>query len=266
MRRIDDDHARAGQRAGGIEVAHPQVGAQDLLGQHIALGDQPLREADVEALRRPQVFERTPEHINTRRPALERVLRRLGHVRHFVGILEWRIDEHQPATLRRRDQRLERRVAVAVADRNARIGLVAQRQGARVRRVKLAENHAVLWTRQRREERGRTGIERQSGPGVVLGDDFQIGRKKLRRRRREARGVLPRVPQAANAVAPFRAAPRLFARKVVPAEPGVGVDGDERRVLARQIPRAVGGDGMLEHVGEISRVEGVAVIHEAWRP
>jgi hypothetical protein len=89
----------------------------------------------------------------------------------------------------------------------------------------------------------------------VRADGSKIGPQDFGDRRRRARDEDARDP-----VAPFRRARRLVARKIIAACSGVSVDETKGRFLARQVNKDARQDGVLEDVGEIAGVKGVAVI------
>jgi len=65
---------------------------------------------------------------------------------------------------------------------------------------------------------------------------------------------------ARDSLAPFRRACRLIAGKIVSPGSGVSIDEAERRVLPLEVNENAREDRVLEDVGEIARVKGVAVV------
>jgi hypothetical protein len=61
-------------------------------------------------------------------------------------------------------------------------------------------------------------------------------------------------------LAPFRRALRLRARQIESARPGVSVDETERAFLAGQMNEDTGQDGVLEDIGKIAGMKGVAIV------
>src|SRR5690606_6301158 len=72
-----------------------------------------------------------------------------------------------------------------------------------------------------------------------------------------------RPPQPADAVQPFAGTTGLVALQVVEADPGMAVEAGEGRFLARQQGDDAADDQMLEHIGVVAGMEGVAVVHGA---
>ena len=122
-------------------------------------------------------------------------------------------------------------------------------------RVRFAERDAVLRAHEGLRDRRRTWIGKRPALRVTRPDGLQIGAEELGDRRGRARGQNARDP-----VAPFRRAFRLRALEIVPARPGMGVDEAERALLAGEIDKDARKDRVLEHVGEIAGMEGVAVV------
>jgi hypothetical protein len=89
----------------------------------------------------------------------------------------------------------------------------------------------------------------------VRADGSKIGAQDFGDRRRRARDQDARDP-----LAPLLRARRLVARKIVAARSGVSVDKTKGRFLARQMNKDTREDRVLEDVGEIAGVKGVAVI------
>ena len=83
----------------------------------------------------------------------------------------------------------------------------------------------------------------------------QIGRDEFGRIGRQRRADKP-----ADAVAPFASAARLLAGKIVEALARMGVDHAERRWLLPEVGKDAGNDDVLEHIGEIAGMKGVAVV------
>src|SRR5580698_4396125 len=70
------------------------------------------------------------------------------------------------------------------------------------------------------------------------------------------------LPEAFNAILPLTAAARFGGCEVVPARSGMGVDDPEGGRLVAQMNEDAGEHGVLVHVGKISGVKGVLVVHE----
>jgi hypothetical protein len=86
-------------------------------------------------------------------------------------------------------------------------------------------------------------------------DGFKIGAKELGNRRGRAGRQDARDP-----LAPFRRSLRFRARQIESTRPGVGVDETERAFLTGQIDEDAGQKHVLEHVGEIASMKGVAIV------
>jgi hypothetical protein len=89
----------------------------------------------------------------------------------------------------------------------------------------------------------------------VWADGLKIGAQQLGDRRWRARGQDARDP-----LSPLRGAPRLVARKIVSARPGVSVDKAEGRFLACQMNEDPRQNGVLEDVDEIAGMKCVAIV------
>src|SRR5262249_39788744 len=120
---------------------------------------------------------------------------------------------------------------------------------------------------------GRAGIDGEAVAAVERGDRGEIGRQQRARIVIERGGVpswsrlLRRTrvagrcaEQPAGTGAPFAGAARLRAGAVRAAGAGRG-----RGRLLAQVQQDAHQDGMLDDIGETAGVEGVAVVHGAWR-
>jgi hypothetical protein len=74
-------------------------------------------------------------------------------------------------------------------------------------------------------------------------------------------GFETRVEQPSDTVLPLTGPLRLFGRQIVETDAGMGVDHPEGFVLELQIFDDAGEDRMLDHIGEVPGVIGVAVVH-----
>ena len=97
----------------------------------------------------------------------------------------------------------------------------------------------------------------RSGQGIltVRTDGFNIGAQEFGDRR----GWAPR-QNSRDPVTPFWRAFCLRACQIESARPSVGVDETERTFLAGQINENAGQNGVLEHVGEIAGMKGMAIV------
>ena len=105
------------------------------------------------------MFDRVPHHVHAGAEFLvggEQVFREGGK---FIGALEWRVYENQPAFFRRREERAQGLVAVALMHRNAgHVAEVAPQYG-RVLGVQFAGHQPVLRAQQRGGDGGGAGVE-----------------------------------------------------------------------------------------------------------
>ncbi len=88
-------------------------------------------------------------------------------------------------------------------------------------------------------------------------------RGEVRREERRRLGAKVGREQAADAVAPFAGALRFVGREIVEAGAGMEVDHPEWRRLVAQMHENAGEDRVLEDVGKIPGVKGVAIVHGA---
>jgi hypothetical protein len=74
-----------------------------------------------------------------------------------------------------------------------------------------------------------------------------------------------RVKQPADARAPFVAAQGLGPAEIVEAGAGMGVDNAERGGLLAQMHQHAHEHGVLDDIGEVAGVEGMAIVHAGGR-
>jgi hypothetical protein len=129
------------------------------------------------------------------------------------------------------------------------------RRGAR---LKLAGNKPILRAQQRAREPRRTGIDGQPAGRIAGRDRIDIGRKECTSGRSQRRSLEP-----GDAIAPFAAALRLLGGEVVAPSTGMNIDDAKRRRLAAQMHEDAREHRVFEHVGEISGVKGVPIVHSA---
>src|SRR3984957_13596922 len=86
-------------------------------------------------------------------------------------------------------------------------------------------------------------------------DGFKIGAQEFGDRRGWTGRQNPRDP-----LAPLRRTLRFLAYEIEAPGAGMGVDEAERAFLAGQIDEDAGQNGVLEHVGEIAGMKGVAIV------
>ena len=134
-------------------------------------------------------------------------------------------------------------------------GQITRQRDRRVR-LELAGEQAILRAQKRAHERGRAGIAGEVAGAVEGGNRVEIGRKQPTRLLADRSGDEP-----LNALAPFEAARRLRTVEIVAAGAGMGVDDAERRRLGAQVHQNADQDRMLDHIGKVAGVKGVAIIH-----
>ncbi len=173
----------------------------------------------------------------------------------FVRRLERRVDQDDSPALLGRQISVERDIAVRADDAEPPIAPKRGDQRLAFVRVRFAERDAILRAHEGLRDRRRTRIAERPALGVVRADGFKIGAQELGDRRGRAGRQNPRDP-----LAPFRRALRLLARQIESARPGMGVDETEGAFLAGQINEDAGQNGVLEHVGEIARMKGMAIV------
>src|SRR5262249_56043388 len=105
---------------------------------------------------------------------------------------------------------------------------------------------------------GGGGIRGEGGGGVERGPGMEIGLEQRAHRRRDRRG-----DQALDAGVPFAAAARFLAGKIVEAGARMSVDNAEGCGLDRKVCQDAGKRGVLDDVGEVAGVKGVAGVHRA---
>ena len=102
----------------------------------------------------------------------------------------------------------------------------------------------------------RARIDAQLAVRIERGDGVEIGREQIC-----AASCRRRLPDALDALAPFAAAARLRAEKVVAAGAGMGIDHAKSRRLVAQVREDARQHRVLVHVGEVAGMEGVPIIH-----
>ena len=127
--------------------------------------------------------------------------------------------------------------------------------------MQFAQRETVLRAQHRLGQRGRAGICLRLALAVAGADDFEPWRQQ----RGDLIGLF-RADDARHALAPFARAGGLVAGKIIAANSSVRVEIAQRRVLAHQVCEDAREHRVLEDVGEIAGVEGMAVIHGASPP
>ena len=187
---------------------------------------------------------------------------RLREPRELVRLLERRIDQHQPAPLLRRHIGVERGPAV---DRD-RLGAPVAAQIARSapRAAFGSSSQAIRRSCGRssaRSERRRAGIDGERAGRIERRD-----RRRDRARAARARlGVERRGEQPADAVAPFAGCGSPPGRRDRRGRRRHGCRSRERPPAFPQMHEDAREHRVLDDVGEIAGVEGVAIVHRAVR-
>ena len=203
----------------------------------------------------PGFADRAPGDVGSGWPFAKPLFERPLDGYRLVRRLERRIDQHDAPALLWRHISVERDVAVRAHDVEPPI--VPERDDQRLAfvRVRFAERDAILRAHEGLRDRWRTRIADRPALGVVRADGFKIGAQELGDRRWWAARQ-----NSCDPVTPFWRAFRLRAGEIESARPGMGVDETERAFLAGQINEDAGQNGVLEHVGEISGMKGVAIV------
>ena len=211
---------------------------------------------------------RIPHHIAAGGKALQGILHRGRHLP-VVGLeLIARVDQHQAAAARRRQQALEAGKAVVAHHLDgvgpAQLGHVVVEQAA-VGGVQLEQAQLVLRAHQRGGDEGRAGVLAQRFATVEAGEQLQIGGEGLRRPGfiRCTGAIL--LPQRQHAFAGFATGLRVAAVQTVQAGAGMGVGQQQGRVLGGgEVAQDRNQRHVLEHIGVVACMEGVAVAeHDA---
>ena len=114
-------------------------------------------------------------------------------------------------------------------------------------------------TQQVLDDEGRTGVDLQRGALVEGAHQVQVDLQCGRQRRR----IGGRGRQLQQAVARFAAGACVVAVQSVQAGAGMGVDHRERRVLLGEVLHGGNQHRVLEHIGVVACMEGVAVTEHA---
>src|SRR5690606_22441975 len=117
----------------------------------------------------------------------------------------------------------------------------------------FVELQAILLAAEQARQLRRAWVVAQLAIGVHRPHHLQIGFYRIR----QLRGL----PQATDTLQVFAGAAGLVALQIVEAESGVAVEVGEGRLLLRQQGEQAGQHQVLEHIGVIAGMEGVAVVH-----
>ena len=133
-------------------------------------------------------------------------------------------------------------------------------QRARVVRMTFDRGKAILLAQKVPDQRRGAWIAAQFAIRIRRGDRFEIGRQQRTHGLGQRMAGKPR-----DARAKLTCALRRVILQIVDADPGMGIDDAERLVLALQIVDEPCQHRVLDDVGEVAGVEGVAVIHDRYR-
>ena len=197
-----------------------------------------------------------PHGVRTRRKTLERIGHHVQHLAvvalHFIA----GIAQQQGAAGWWGQKFLDAFKTIFVQHRDlpARIelGHIA-RQCAHVGGVQLKHLELVVFAQQPLTDEGGAGIHLGLGALVEGAHHVYVGCQ------RRGQGRYFRGDQAQNAIGGFGAGAGVVAVQAVQACARVGVQHGQRRVFLRKVLQSGNQNGVLEHIGMVARVEGVAV-------
>ena len=251
---VNDDEPAAVEAVGVAGALEHELDAQ-------GLGNRKRSQRGMEAGDRLQVLDGVPDDIDARGEALQASRQSRGDAVELVFLLEGGIDEDDAPALFRRQQRLERDPGVErhqLGPAVAADGLLEERQ---LLGVQLVGYQGVLRTHQAERDCGAAGVEAERVAHIYPAHDVQVRLQVLCHGRRQRLRV--HTDEAGDAALPFAGLFRLRRGERVTAGPGMRVDDAERRFLSLHVFEHEGEHGVLQHVGEIARVVGVAVVHGA---
>src|SRR5580704_8089483 len=245
VRRIDEQQSAARESDGGVVRVDGEIGEQHFR--------QPQGgEARVHAAALRGAHDRIPREESTGRPAAVSLGERGAEGPELVGALVRRVDEHQAAPFRRRQMRSQRRVTVAHFDAQA-AGRVELALGcAGLRRYELVAHGAVLRAQRGGDEgRGsRIAGQARARPGSQC--------REIRRERLARGAGAQQTLHTALRLARFLG---LRSVQVVIAATRMGIEHEERRVLALHGIEAIDESHVLGDVGEVSGVIDMPIVH-----
>src|SRR5581483_3834824 len=243
-RRIDHEHATSAHLPFGVRVGVELDAQQRPLELALAAPDE-LR-------RRVTVLHRIPRDIDAVVESPDRARQEIADGVELVATLERRIDQHEPALLRQRQQRVGL-VAVARMHGDARVASEALLERRRHLRHFLAQREAIRVARELLRNQWRAGIVAELAVGIERADQAQVVADR--------RILVAQIPKPGDAALELRGARSFVARKIVDAGAGVGLQVEPRRFLAIQSCEQLAQQRVLEDVGEIARVVAVLVVH-----
>ena len=293
VRGVDDEHAAGAQTRAIHGGAHVQRRVQPAAPGLLREGLEPARQA----VRLGPGDDGIPDGIDAGGEALQPILHRVSHFGVVALDFVAGVDQHQRparsgATGGRWQQALERLEAVMPrhCDLAAGLQLVdVRKQRLRVGRVQLKQFQAVVHAgafalrHQRVHQHGRAGVHAPGAArrraGVETRDQRQVigqrgcyvTRSYWRNRGKRKSRFLPRIGVAQRALQAGYAGGRLagsLRRAIVQpidASARMRVDQQQRRVLAHEVTQDRHQGDVLEHVGVVAGMEGVAITeHAPW--
>ncbi len=202
------------------------------------------------------VLDRVPDRIDAARPAPVRLFEFRDNPSEFVFLLEGRVNQHQSTLFFRRQMRAQRQPAIEFDDPCLEIAGKNFLQPRGILWVQFDGCQAILFAQEMANEARGTGVMLDARTEILFLNRFQQGIQKVR-----FFLIEESLDETADPVPPFAGFLRFFRTEVVKTDSRMGVDHAESLVLAFQIFNDAGHDGVLDHIGEVSRMIGVAIIH-----
>ena len=180
-----------------------------------------------------------------------------GQMREIGRLLKRRIDQNEPAPLRRRNVSSRSRPAVDPQ----RLGTPVAPQGCRKRpgrpRFEFAGDQTILRTQETLGDQRGAGIGAQLATGVQRRHHVEVRLDQVVHRPGFARS-----PNPLDALMPFAAAGCFGAAQVIAARSGVGIDDAKGRGLEPQMQKHAHENAVFVHIGKIAGMKSVAIIHQ----
>mmetsp|Transcript_10189 Transcript_10189/g.19629 ORF Transcript_10189/g.19629 Transcript_10189/m.19629 type:complete len:633 (-) Transcript_10189:93-1991(-) len=249
-RRVGDEHAAAHHaKAFFVGLRHRQPHMQPaLLGRGVGAGLQALRELG----RLQQLQLRIPDHHDRVRCTLQRLAQRRQHLG-VVGLdLVGRVHQQGRAPRGRGQLGLDRCKAVAVADLGVGPGLQIAGEDAVVGRMQFVGAQPVGVAQHEMGNRRRAGVLAQLAVGIEVMHQLHV----IGQRRGQFIDIVVELGDAAGVLGVLL---RIAAFDRVAAGAGVGVDQRVGLVLLAHVAQHAGQHQVLEDVGMVAGMEGVAV-------
>lgn len=180
----------------------------------------------------------------------------------FARLLEWGIDKNEPAPLFGRQQRLERDPAVERKHFGSRIAGEMSSQGGGVAGVQFIGDELIAAAKQAARDGGapRISNERALRRRVHV---LVLGANGIEVRPQDVVDLVRQISaqKPPDTGLPLARALRLRAREIVDPGAGMRVDHAECGRLLLEVLYHQRQDRVLEHVGKISGVKGVSIVH-----